>query len=188
MLASPIFQPECHLELVSRTSKWLKDVCVFRGGLLFLRLWAHLCCCSWSGPEEAQSLGLWDDLGQREGLEPIHSSESQSLCSVCLSPAARAGLFLLPLYYFDSQRWAWLHKSGGNTSPSLLSPCASCQIPHHHHHPFLWFYADLSQEAPSLVWCWSFSASVFVGRMIRTTPLSRLKALASPCQPAERLQ
>lgn len=30
--------------------------------------------------------------------------------------------------------------------------------------------------------------SVFVGRMIRTTPSSRLKALASPCQPAERLQ
>ena len=30
--------------------------------------------------------------------------------------------------------------------------------------------------------------SVFVGRMIRTTPSSRLKALASPCQLAERLQ
>lgn len=123
--------------------------------------------------------------GEREGLYPIHLTESRSRCSVCPSPAARQGLFPLPLYCFEPQRWAWLHKSGGNATRPLA--CASCQVP-----PFMFFCADVSQtplQPPSLgLAMMLLCLSVFVGRMIRTTPSSRLKALASPCQPAERLR
>lgn len=92
------------------------------------------------GPEEAQSMGLWDDLGQREGLYPIHSSASQSQCSVCPLPAARQGLFPLPLYCFEPQRWAWLHKSGGNaTLPLVRVPVPAAKCP-----PFMFLCRQLS--------------------------------------------
>lgn len=73
----------------------------------------------------------WFRPGWGRGLYPIHSSESQSQCSVCPSPAARQGLFPLPRYCFEPQRWAWLHKSGGNATRPLLRvpvPAAKCPL------------------------------------------------------------
>lgn len=87
---------------------------------------------------------------RREGLYPIHLTESRSRCSVCPSPAARQGLFPLPLYCFEPQRWAWLHKSGGNATRPLA--CASCQVP-----PFM-FFVQTSLRHPSSprVWVWQW--------------------------------
>lgn len=146
---------------------------------------ADLCCGSQRRSDEAEEgLGLWDDLCSGVGgvAYPFHLTESRAQCP---SPAARHTLFPLPLYCFEPRRWSWLHKSGGNATRPVNH--ASCQAPppnqtfmlivHTHMHTQT-HYLGLAMMSPCL--------SLFAGRMIRTTPSSRLKALASPCQPAER--
>lgn len=66
---------------------------------------------------------------------------------------------------------------------SASSQSAGCPVP-----PFMFLCLQLSRGSQSGLVLMLFCLSAFVGRMIRTTPSSRLKALASPCQPAERLQ
>lgn len=161
--------------------KVFKDVCVHFRRLLFMRVWEQHLDETWGGTK----LGFMRWFRPRGGrfCNQCIQVESQSQCAVCPSPAARQGLFPLSLYCFEPQRWAWLHKSGGNaTRPLLRLPVPAAKCP-----PFC-FCADSSQGACSLCWCCSASLPMFVGRMIRTTPSSRLKALASPCQRAERLQ
>lgn len=111
-------------------------------------------------PEEAQSIGLWDDLGQWEGGVATDSFKWEPVPVLCLSLAScQTGPVSSPLYCFEPQRWAWLHKSGGNATRPLLRvpvPAAKC--------PPLCFCTDSSQGAGSLVWCWCCSASLCVRR------------------------
>lgn len=96
---------------------------------------ALLCCCRlWDSVSEVVLPHLAETRGVakhgfmkwfRPGVEKVGGVVTnlfkwEPAPMLCLLPAARQRLCSLPSYCLESQRWAWLHRSGGNATWPLL--------------------------------------------------------------------